>query len=281
MKNALEVRSLTKRQGNFLLDDVSLCLPGGCVMGLIGENGAGKSTLMRILLGLCSADSGEALVLGESADALSPGTKEQIGVVFDECRFPAAMTPQEIGRMLSLCYRTWDGEKYAALLQKYELPPRMAVQEFSRGMKMKLSIAAALSHDSRLLLLDEATGGLDPVVREALLDDLLDFVADGAHSVLISSHILSDLEKICDYVALLRRGKLRLCEEKDALLDRFVVVSGSEEALLAIDPAACYGLRRGEVCSRVLAEKDAVPAGLCTERAAMEDILLYLDREGE
>ena len=279
MQNALELRGLTKRRGDWTLDGVSFSLPSGCIMGLIGENGAGKSTTLRLLLGLVHADAGEAYVLGERSNALTPGTKEHIGVVFDECFFPENMTAREIGKMLSLCYCTWDAARWDALLKKYALPEKKPVKGFSRGMKRKLSLAAALSHDSRVLLLDEATSGLDPIARDELLDDLMEFIQDEGHSVLISSHILSDLEKICDYITFLHAGRVLFSERKDDLLERWVLVQGDEKELSSIDPAALHGLHRGEFVCRALAEKSAVPPSVVSQPASVEDIMLYLGKE--
>lgn len=206
MNNALEITGLTKRYPGFTLDHLSFSLPEGCIMGLIGENGAGKTTALKLMLGLVHPDEGGARLLGRAA--VDRETKEHLGVVMDECGFPENLTLHDVDAILSRCYRTWDTLRFQGWADRFELPRKKPVKAFSRGMRMKLSIAAALSHDSRLLLLDEATSGLDPVVRDEMLDVLRDFIQDERRSVLLSSHIISDLEKVCDYVTFLHKGQL-------------------------------------------------------------------------
>lgn len=217
MSNALEVKGLTKFFPGFALKDVSITLPTGCIMGFIGENGAGKSTALRLILGLLRPDTGSIQVLGKTDFANDRALKEHIGVVMDECGFPENLTLSDINAILRRCYRTWDERRFRSFATRFQLPERKSIKTFSRGMKMKLSIAAALSHDSRLLILDEATSGLDPIVRDEILDVFLDFIQDETHSILISSHILSDLEKICDYITFIHQGKILLSSAKDCI----------------------------------------------------------------
>ena len=237
MENALEVRGLTKHYRDFTLDKVSFSLPTGCIMGFIGENGAGKSTTIRLMLGLARAESGTVRLLGED--------------------------PAEGGAALR--------EKLAA---RFELPERKAVKDYSRGMRMKLSLASALSHDCRLLILDEATSGLDPVVRDEILDLFLEFIQDEGHSIFVSSHILSDLEKVCDYITLIHGGRIVFSEEKDALLDKYVVAKLSEAELRSLDPAKVAGVRRSAFGAEALVEREAA-RGLVCDPAGIEDIMLY------
>ena len=274
MTNAIEVKGLSKLYGGFSLDGVSFTLPSGCIMGLIGENGAGKSTTIRLLLGLARRSGGEVRVLGEDPETAEPELREEIGVVFDDCPFPETMSLRDVRRILAAAYRHFDGALFYALASKFGLPERQKIKEYSRGMKMKLSIAAALSHGARLLILDEPTSGLDPVARDELLDVLLDFIQDERNSVLISSHILSDLEKACDYITFIHTGRVVFSEEKDELLDKYVIARGSEREIDALDPDAVVGVRRGAFGCEALVER-AAGIHLTHERASIEDIMLY------
>ena len=196
MKDALTISGLTKTYKDFALNDVSFSVPSGSIVGLIGENGAGKSTTISAALGLVQKEAGSVSVLGK--EELDNEVKERIGVVFDGNNFSEILCPKKIGRVMKDIYQSWDDRTFMALLKKFSLPAGKPIKQFSKGMKMKLAIAVALSHNSKLLILDEATSGLDPVVRDDILDMLLDFVQDESHSILVSSHITSDLEKIAD-----------------------------------------------------------------------------------
>lgn len=275
MGNALEIKDVTKRYPGFTLGHLNLELPTGCIMGLIGENGAGKSTTIKLILDLVKKDSGQIRVLGEQYTAENLKLKEEVGVVMDECNFPECMNTGEVGRMLKGCYRTWDAGKFAVFCRQFGLSEHKCIKDYSRGMKTKLSIAAALSHGSRLLILDEATSGLDPVVRDEILDIFLDFIQDENNSVLISSHILSDLEKICDYIAFLHQGRLVFCDEKSALLEKYVIVKGSQQELSCLSPEAVKGIRTSSFGAEALVLKDSVPGGYVTDPASIEDIMLY------
>ena len=198
MKNAIDLRGLRKEYKGFTLDNISLSLPMGCIMGFIGENGAGKSTTIKAMLGLIGKDSGEVLLLGK--DPLKDRTvMEDIGLVLDSGFFPPEMNAKALGTALSSIYRNWDSAAFRAFLSRFEIDPAKKVKEYSRGMVMKLSLTAALSHKAKLLILDEATSGLDPIVRDDILDLLFEFIEDEQHSVFLSSHITDDLEKIADY----------------------------------------------------------------------------------
>ena len=197
----------------------------------------------------------------------------------DECGFPENLTLHDVDAILSRCYRTWDTLRFQGWADRFELPRKKPVKAFSRGMRMKLSIAAALSHDSRLLLLDEATSGLDPVVRDEMLDVLRDFIQDERRSVLLSSHIISDLEKVCDYVTFLHKGRLLLSEPKDELMDRYVMAKAPEAELRRLDPAAVVGIRAGRFGAEALILRSALPAGMAHQPATLEDIMLYHIKE--
>lgn len=218
---ALEIKGVTKKYENFTLDNISVSLPQGCIMGLIGENGAGKSTLIKAMLDLIHKDSGEVLFYGKPLDSR---IKEDIGVVFDTIHYYETLTVRQINHVNALSYQNWNSDLYQEYLKKFNLPETAQVKELSKGMKMKLSIAAALSHQTKLLILDEPTAGLDPVAREELLDIFLDFVQDEQHSILLSSHITSDLEKIADYITFLHNGKLIFTKTKDELLYDYRIV---------------------------------------------------------
>lgn len=192
MTNSIEIRGLCKSFPDFSLRDVSLTLPGGSIMGLIGENGAGKTTTIKCILNLVRRDAGEILLLGHDNLREERLAKQDVGVVLDECFFHDTLRPRDVGRILAPVFQSWDGGLYQDYLDKFRLPEKKFIKEFSRGMKMKLSLAAALAHRPKLLILDEATAGLDPVVRDEILDEFLSFICDEEHAILISSHITSD-----------------------------------------------------------------------------------------
>ena len=278
--NAIDIRGLTKQYKDFTLGPMDLTLPMGCVLGLVGENGAGKSTTIRLIMNAVSRDGGEVTVMG--LDNLAPEfreMKEDIGVVLDETCVPEFITAKQLGKILSGAYRNWDEAAYNSWLNRFQLPPNKKYKEYSRGMTMKLGIAAALSHGAKLLLLDEATSGLDPMVREELLEVFAEFAAQDDHAVLISSHIVSDLEKICDYIAFIHKGRLMLCEEKDMLLERYGLLKCSPQELAAIDPAIIHGKRIGEYGAEALVDRERAPRNLLVEKPTLEDIILYLAKE--
>ena len=278
--NAIAIKGLTKRYKDFALEDLTLNLPYGCVLGLVGENGAGKSTTIRLIMDAVGRDAGTVEVLG--ADNQGPDflrVKEDVGVVLDETFFPEVLTAVQVGKIMADTYKNWDQGAYEGWLQRLELPQKKKLKDYSRGMTMKLGIAAALSHHPRLLLLDEATGGLDPMVREELLEVFADFAAQDGHAVLLSSHIVSDLERICDYIAFLHRGRLVLCEEKDVLLDTFGILKCSREQLKNIPQEAVHGKRIGNYGVEALVERAYMPRDAVVDRASLEDIILYLSKE--
>ena len=274
--NALEIHGLTKKRGEFALQGLELTLPAGCIMGLIGENGAGKSTTIRLILNSLGRDGGTVAVYGRDNRALTALEREDIGVVLDEVGLPEYMNAAQIGRMLAGIFRRWQPEVYEEYLPRLELPEDKAFKDYSRGMRMKLGLAAALSHQPRLLLLDEATSGLDPVVRDDILTIFADFTRDEDHAVLISSHIVSDLEKICDYIAFLHKGRLLLCEEKDRLTEEYGILRGEAEGL---DPAAVCGHRNTPYGTEYLVRRGAVPAGLALGQVNIEDLFVFMAKE--
>ncbi|MBE6951791.1 MAG: ABC transporter ATP-binding protein [Ruminococcaceae bacterium] len=273
--NAIEIKNVSKHYQGFSLENLNLKLPSGCIMGLVGQNGAGKSTTIRLILGLSQPDSGEITVFGQK---LSEELKQDIGIVLDEPGFPSSLTAAQIGKTLSGLYRTWEQSTFDGYLLRLGIPANKPFKDFSKGMKMKLSLAAALSHGAKLLILDEATSGLDPVVRDELLDILNDFTRDETHSILLSSHIVSDLEKICDYIAFLHRGKLMLCREKDELLSEYAFVQGSAEEIDRLHP---IGRKDGRFGTEAIVRRCDVPAGMKTSPITIEELFIFMAKEEE
>ena len=273
--NALEIKNLTKNYPGFCLDDLNLTLPSGCIMGLIGENGAGKSTTIKLILEMLRPDSGSVCVLGQQHI-----NKEDVGVVLDEVGIPECLTATQVGKVMAGVFRKWEPETYAAHLRKLAIPEHKPFKDFSRGMKMKLGIAVAMSHGAKLLILDEATSGLDPVVRDEVVEMFSEFTRDENHSILISSHIVSDLEKLCDYVAFLHKGKLLLCEEKDLLLGTYGIVHGTAAELARISDDAVLGRKVNAYGGQAIVRRDAVPEGMAISPVSIEELFVFMAKEG-
>lgn len=272
--NALEIKGLSKSFGDFALQGLELTLPEGCIMGLVGENGAGKSTTIKLILNMIERDSGSVTVLGRD-NRESVLIRNDIGVVPDTVNIPACITPRQLGKILKNVFSRWDDGQYAAMLRRLELPEDREYGELSKGMQMKLGIAAAMSHHPRLLILDEATAGLDPVVRDEVVEMFGEFTRDESHSVLMSSHIVSDLEKVCDYIAFLHRGRLLLCEEKDVLKESWVQLRCTEEQLSALPAGAVLGKKISPYGVEALVRRENVPAGVPFCPAELEQIFIY------
>lgn len=281
--NAIELKQVKKRYGDFALNDVNICLPQGCVLGLIGENGAGKSTLIRMMCGMCKPDGGEVVVLGERAGRSAAFTrvKQDIGVVLDEACLPDELTAPQIAQCMRGIYTHWDDAVFGGFMRRFALPEDKAVRHYSRGMKMKLAIAAAMSHHAKLLLLDEATSGLDPVVRDDILDVFNEFTRQENHSVLISSHIVSDLEKICDYVVFIHKGNVILSEEKDRLLEKYALLAMERAQYDAMPKEGVRRMLDAHGTVRVLMEREYVPHGMPLERLGLEDMMLMIEKGEE
>lgn len=230
MKNALMIEGLTKNYKDFTLNNVSFEVPRGAIVGLIGENGAGKSTTISSILGLVKKNHGTITILGREEEEIDNTTREQIGVVFDGSNFSEELSPKKLNKVLREIYTSWDEKLYFSLLEKMSLPIDKKIKTFSKGMKMKLSIVVAFSHHPKLLILDEATSGLDPVIRDDVLDMFLDFVQDEKNSVLVSSHITSDLEKVADYIVFIHAGEIVFSKPKDELLENYGIIKcGAEQ----------------------------------------------------
>ena len=279
--NALELKNVTKSFPDFCLDDLTLMLPGGCIMGLIGQNGAGKTTTIKLMLDMLQLDGGSITVLGMDHKQHARLIKEDVGVVLDEVGIPACLTPKQVGRIMQHTYKRWDMQRYAALLQRLSLPENKPFSDFSRGMKMKLGIAVAMSHEAKLLILDEPTGGLDPVVRDQVVEMFYEFTREEDHSILISSHIVSDLERLCDYVAFLHRGKLLLCEEKDALLDAYCCVRGSAEQLALLDQSKILHKKQTPYGDEIVMRRRDVPSEFSYGPISVEELFVTMVKEAK
>ena len=279
--NALEIRNLTKTYLGFTLDNLNLTLPSGCIMGLIGENGAGKSTTIKLILDMIHKDSGIITILGKDNKDSMELTKEDIGVVLDEVGIPECLTVKQVAKVMKNTFRNWDDAEYLRLVQKLSLPHKKQFKEFSRGMKMKLGIAIAMSHNSKLLILDESTSGLDPVVRDEVVEMFSDFTRDENHSILISSHIVSDLEKLCDYVAFLHKGKLLLCEEKDQLLAEYGLIHCTAEELQNLPTEAIKHRKETPYGVEAMVLRSAIPSGINISPISMEELFVFMVKEAK
>ena len=275
--NAIELTNVNKSFGDFAISDLTFALPEGTICGLAGENGAGKSTTLRLLMGALRPDSGEIRVLGQSpAEPSFSQTKAQIGVVLEDTFFPACLDAAVIGKIMAETYPTWDQGYYERLLERFDLSEKKRVKDYSRGMRMKLGIAAALSHRPRLLVLDEPTAGLDVVMRDEVVELFREMALEEGCSILICSHILSDLEKLCDYIAFLKKGKFLFCAEKDALLEAHGVFVGTPAQAEELDPEAILGREEtGLGGVRLLVRREGVPKALLLEKPTVEDIILF------
>lgn len=278
MKNAIEVKHLTKEYQLFKLDDVSFAVPGGTIVGLIGENGAGKSTTLKCILNLIRRDGGEITLLEKDNIRDECTVKEDIGVVLDDTGFHDTLTAEMVEKILARLYQKWDKGLYYDLLKRYELPKNLFLKEFSKGMKMKLSIAAALAHHPKLLILDEPTSGLDPVVRDEILDEFFAFIRDEDHAILMSSHITTDLEKVADTIVYLHKGKVLLQGEKDLLLETYGKLLSSKEQLQQVDKALLIGVRENQFgCEALVKDRAELKRrypDLTVDPVSLDDIMV-------
>ncbi len=278
MDKAIEIKGINKNYGDFQLKDVSFSLSKGSIMGFIGENGAGKTTTLKLILNLIKRDSGSIKVMGLDNIKDEKAIKDNIGVVLDDSFFHDNLTPLNINKIMSKIYSKWDEKEYISYIQRFKLPKDKIVKDFSKGMKMKLSIAVALSHKAKLLILDEATSGLDPVVRNEILDVFLDFIQDEENSVLISSHIISDLEKVADYITFIHDGEIVFCESKDVLLYEYGIFKCGLEDFNKLNKKEFLGYEKNTFGYRLLARnKDEIIKKypyLTIDSTNIEDIML-------
>lgn len=275
MENCIELKNVTRVYPQFKLDNISFSVPCGTVMGFIGENGAGKSTTIRAILGLLKKGEGSITVLGEDANSLSSETKEKIGVVFDGLTFPESLTAKQLDKVLRGIYRNWDSEAFYGYMTRFGLPTNKKLKTFSRGMVMRISIAAALSHHPQLLLLDEPTSGLDPVVRSEILDLFLEFMQDETHSILMSTHITSDLEHIADYICFIHQGKIVFTEDRNEMLAKYRILKCTDEQLAALDRADVIGMRKGRYSNEVLTLSAEKYPDYTADVPTVEEIMVY------
>ena len=283
-KNALAVSGLTKKYKDFTLSNISFVVPQGSIVGLIGENGAGKSTTLNAILSLIHKDSGKIEFFGNPCEELHPDIKENIGVVFDGTNFSEELTPKRLNKVLKGIYNSWDEGYFFSLLKKLSLPATKKIKTFSKGMKAKLSIAVAFAHYPKLLILDEATSGLDPVVRDDILDMFLDFVQDDENSILVSSHITSDLEKIADYIVFIHHGHLIFSKSKDELLENYGIIKCGAAQFDALDKQDIIAYRKQDYEWQVLVENrhkiaKHYPKAMVIPATIDEIMLLYVKGE--
>ncbi|MDE6723655.1 MAG: ABC transporter ATP-binding protein [Eubacterium sp.] len=276
--NAIEVKNLSKHYKGFSLENISFTLPSGCIMGLVGENGAGKSTTIKLILDMIKKSSGEIRILGKGIKECS---KEDIGVVTEEIGVPLSFHAKEINSVFKNIYKQWSEKEFFSYIEKFSIPTNKKIKDFSKGMKMKLYIAIALSHNAKLLILDEATSGLDPVMRDEILDIFNEFTRDENHSILFSSHIVSDLEKICDYIAFMHNGKLILCEEKDELLNNYSIIQCDENTIKEINNADILSIRKSNYAVKAVVKSSAVTGNMISAPINLEDLFVYMIRGHE
>lgn len=282
MNNVLEINNITKDYKKFKIDNISFNLPKGYIMGFIGANGAGKTTTIKLILNMIKRDSGEIKVFGLDNIREEERIKEQIGVVFDECYYLEDWTLNDVEKALSMFYKNWNSSIYEKYLKEFNLARDKKVKDLSRGMRMKLMIAVAFSHEAKLLILDEPTSGLDPVARDEFLDILRDYIEDEEKSVIFSSHITSDIEKIADYITYINNGKIIFTGEKDEFLEKYCIIKGGKEDITESQKKEIIGLRMHSTGFEGLIElKKAVgfSSKVIIEKASLDEIMIYMNKE--
>ena len=282
MENILEIKGLNKAYDGFSLKDVSFSLPKGYIMGFVGENGSGKTTTIRSILNMANIDSGKISVFGLDSVTDTVAIKEKLGVVFDSLYLADHLTAKQIEKQLKPFYKDWDSKEFAGRLKSFGLPDNKRVGDFSKGMKMKFMIAIALSHKADFMILDEPTSGLDPVARDELLDILAEYIEDENRSVLFSTHITSDVERIADYVTILHNGRVLFTGTKDELSEKYVILRGAEEDISSALREKCigfHGYRNGFDALLSTEYLSEVNDKLETEKANIDEILVYVAKE--
>lgn len=282
MNNVLEINKITKDYKKFKIDNISFNLPKGYIMGFIGANGAGKTTTIKLILNMIKRDSGEIKVFGLDNIREEERIKEQIGVVFDECYYLEDWTLNDVEKAVSIFYKNWNSSIYEKYLKEFNLARDKKVKDLSRGMRMKLMIAVAFSHEAKLLILDEPTSGLDPVARDEFLDILRDYIEDEEKSVIFSSHITSDIEKIADYITYINNGKIIFTGEKDEFLEKYCIIKGGKEDITESQKKEIIGLRMHSTGFEGLIElKKAVgfSSKVIIEKASLDEIMIYMNKE--
>lgn len=282
MENILELQQVQKTypKSDFTLDKLSFSLPYGAIWGFVGENGAGKTTTIGCILNTVRKDSGTVKLFGKQMQDTDTDIREKIGVVYDGDNFPGYYTPRQLAKVMDGLYTQWDHALFQKYLEDFQLPAKQKIKYFSKGMTMKLAIAAALSHHPQLLILDEATSGLDPVMRDEMLDVFLSFVQEEDHSILLSSHITSDLEKIADYITFIHHGRLILTASKDDLIYHYAVMRCRQNQFLSLDRADIIAFRKRDYQIDVLVA-DGKAAGrkykdVVIDHVSVDEIMLLL-----
>lgn len=278
-ENSIEINHLTKIYKDFSLNDLSLTLPKGTVMGFVGQNGAGKTTTIKSILNLINADEGQISLFGIDNKDNSIIIKEHIGVVFDELSLPNSLTCKQTNSIMKNIYKEWNEKAFFQYIEDFELPLNKPFKNFSRGMQMKIQMAIALSHNAKLLILDEATAGLDPIARNELLDILLEYMEDEEHSILMSSHITSDLERIADYVTFIDKGTLLLSDEKYSILENHLIVKSGIEEIEKLPKEYIVSTRKNSYGAEALTNNPSVLKelfpNLTYDKASLDDILCF------
>ena len=278
-ENAIEISHLSKKYDGFALQDISLTVPKGCIMGFIGQNGAGKTTTIRSILNMMPLDSGIIHVLGYDHEKEECKAKEHIGFVFDEMGFHKVLNATDLNKMFRNIYKNWDETAFFQNLERFGMPKKKAVGKFSRGMQMKLQIAVALSHQAKLLIMDEPTSGLDPVVRNEILDIFLEFVQNEEHTILLSSHITSDLERIADYITFIDQGKILLSGERISILEDHGMIKCKKEEVAKIPSEYIVGKRVSQFSVEVLVKEKKRCIQECPEflmeEVSLDEIMIF------
>ncbi len=279
IRNIIEIKNVTKDYGDFKLDQVSFNVPEGSVCGFIGQNGAGKTTTIRMILDIIGADSGEIFLFGEKVTNDSAKLREDIGVVFDEMGFHEFMTGKDINIMMKNIYKNWDEKIFFEYLKRFSLPSKKKCGDFSRGMRMKLQIAVALSHHAKLLIMDEPTSGLDPIVRSEILQIFREFVMEEDHTILISSHITSDLERIADSVVFIDKGKVILSGNKDEIMEKHGILRCRKNEMDKISKSLVVYGEAGPMGAEMLVNDrsacERLYPDMVVEPASLEEIMIY------
>ncbi|MFR2822430.1 MAG: ABC transporter ATP-binding protein [Thomasclavelia sp.] len=284
MENAIEIKNLSKSYEDFCLNNIILNIPKGSIVGLIGENGAGKSTLISSLLGIIKSSYEELKIFGMDFKTDEIQIKKDIAVIFDTTHYDDEFTPKFIGQILSKVYSNWDQATYLKYIHQFNLPMKKKIKKFSRGMKMKLEFAIAFSHDAKLLILDEATSGLDPIIRDEILSIIREYTEDENHTVLMSSHITSDLDKISDYIAYIHEGKLLFMKPYDELREEYGVLHVGKELLDSLNREDIIGYTKGAYSYTILVKNrlaiQSVFKDLEIMRPTVEEIMLFYAKGG-
>lgn len=287
MNYALKLNNVTKtyKNSDFSLKKVSFSLPSGSVMGFVGENGAGKTTTIGCILQALFKDSGTIQILGREMTDANVEIRENIGVVYDGDNFPGYLSAEQLSNIMNGIFKQWDDKLFQNYINSFHLSKKQKIKTYSKGMTMKLALAVALSHHPKLLILDEATSGLDPVMRDEILDVLLEFVGDEDHSILLSSHITSDLEKIADYITFIHNGKIILTETKDNLIYNYGILRCKEKQVELIEPEDIIVYRKRDYQTDILVSNMSIAErkypGVIIDHVTIDEIMLMLVKGNE